>query len=574
MALSARSNAFLHGHQGFCKITHTLLITCEEMQDKPQRRAPSNAGKCGHLVDRCFNQTRGNTHGTKLRLTCAPLGTNPKRTFGPMTPTSALLISLAYIALLFTVSRWSSSSNSGDSESTFFVAGKKAPWMVVAFGMVGASLSGVTFLSIPGWVKTQEWTYMQMVFGYCIGYMIVATVLLPIYYNKKLTSIYGYLGERFGVHAHKTGAFFFLLSRIIGASFRLFLVALVLDVLVLEPLHGGETPWTWFGGVTAAILAVIYTYTRNSGMGTVIWTDTLQTACMLAAVILTVVGILSYSGQSVWELPDALRQSNLTRIWVLDDWKASNHWVKHVLAGMFVTIAMTGLDQDMMQKNLACKGIREAQWNMGVFTAILVGANLLFLTMGSLLWMHAEQIGMTLPDATDRLYAMVAMGGSLGPWLGVAFLVGLLASAFSSADSALTALTTSTCVDLLDTPKLEKLRQVSIRKRVHLFLTIGLWLVILAFRAVNDTSVVAALFTVANYTYGPLLGLFVAGIFTRLHPKGTWIPFVCVASPLAGYLLEACMSTQFGFSFGFALLPVNGLLTLIGLFLISRREAT
>ena len=268
-----------------------------------------------------------------------------------MTPTTALLITLAYVAVLLGVSHWSSRRASGsDSESSFFVAGKRAPWFVVAFGMVGASLSGVTFLSIPGTVRDQEWTYMQMVFGYCIGYVIVATVLLPLYYKLKLTSIYGYLGERFGRSAHMTGAAFFLLSRVIGASFRLFLVALVIDVLILEPVYGGATPWTWFGLTTAGILAVIYLYTRRSGMATVIWTDTLQTACMLLAVFLTVVGILAAGGHSWLDLPEVVTSTDLTKVWVTEDWKLGNYWVKDILAGMFITIAMTGLDQDMMQK--------------------------------------------------------------------------------------------------------------------------------------------------------------------------------------------------------------------------------
>ena len=487
-----------------------------------------------------------------------------------MTPSTVLLIALAYVAVLLGIAKWSSKrSANADSEARFFVASQQAPWYVVAFGMVGASLSGVTFLSIPGWVRDQEWTYMQMVLGYSIGYVIVAIVLLPHYYKLKLTSIYRFLGTRFGSHAHKTGAGFFILSRVIGASFRLFLVALVVDVLVLEPLAGGATPWTWFGLTTAGILAVIYLYTKEGGMGTVIWTDTLQTACMLLAVVLTIGGILQAGGHSWIELPEVVASTDLTQIWVTEDWKMSNHWLKHVLAGMFVTIAMTGLDQDMMQKNLACRNLREAQWNMGSFTVILVGANLLFLTMGAMLWMHADQIGMTLPEATDRLYPMVAMGGSLGPALGVAFVVGLLASAFSSADSALTALTTSTCVDLLGTQEMSPQRASRTRQRVHLGMAMALWVVIMAFRAVNDTSVVAALFTVANYTYGPLLGLFAVGMFTPWNPKASAVPWVCISAPILGYGLEQLLMGWLGFSFGFALLPVNGLLTALGLGLIS-----
>lgn len=491
-----------------------------------------------------------------------------------MSATTALFTTLAYVGVLMLIAQLSSRRRPGGESSAnqrFFVANQSAPWAVVAFGMVGASLSGVTFLSIPGWVGNQQWTYLQMVVGYTIGYLIVATILLPLYYKLKLTSIYGYLGERFGREAHTTGAAFFLLSRIIGASFRLFLVALVIDVLMLEPWYGGATPGWMFGLTTAAILAVIYMYTRQSGMGTVIWTDTLQTACMLIAVVLTVGGILSAAHAGWGDLPALLGDTGLTKVWVTEDWKMPNHVVKHVLAGMFVTIAMTGLDQDMMQKNLACRNLREAQWNMGTFTVILVGANVLFLAMGALLWMHAEATGMDIPSSTDRLYPLVAMGGTLGPWMGVAFLVGLLASAFSSADSALTALTTSTCVDILRTNELAAEDASRTRKRVHAAMAMVLLVVILAFRAVNDTSVVAALFTVANYTYGPLLGLFVAGMFTSLRPSPKGIPWVCVAAPIVGYILESVLSAQWGFSFGFALLPVNGLLTVVGLALISKR---
>ena len=348
-------------------------------------------------------------------------------------------------------------------------------------------------------------------------------------------------------------------------------MALVLEVLVLEPLAGGDVPGSWFAGTTAAILAVIYAYTRRSGMGTVIWTDTLQTACMLLAVVMTVGGILHAGGQGWLDLPSALSDTGMTRIWVADDWRASNHWLKHILAGVFVTVAMTGLDQDMMQKNLACRSLGDAQKNMGVFTVILVAANLLFLSMGALLWMHAGRIDMALPEATDKLYPLVALGGSLGPALGVAFLVGLLASAFSSADSALTALTTSTCIDLIDTPSKTSEEASRIRKQVHLGLAVLLWLVIVAFNAVNDTSVVAALFTVANYTYGPLLGLFGVGMFTALRPRAKWIPMACVLDPVAGYGLEQALTAWVGFSFGFALLPVNGLLTACGLWFISER---
>ncbi|PCJ80475.1 MAG: sodium:solute symporter [Bacteroidetes bacterium] len=487
-----------------------------------------------------------------------------------MSSTTFLLIAGIYISLLFFIAFLTGRNK---KSADFYLANHKAPWFVVAFGMVGASLSGVTFISIPGWVESQSFTYLQMVLGYMVGYIFIMVVLLPLYYKLGLTSIYSYLDNRFGNHAYKTGASFFMLSRIIGASFRLFLVAIVVELAILEPFFSSDglssTVPNWaFAGIVAIVLLVIYLYTRSGGMATVIWTDTVQTACMLGAVILTVLAISDAQGVEWTAIPDLVRSSGMTKVFVFDDWKAGNHFVKHFLAGVFVCIAMTGLDQDMMQKNLSCKNLRSARLNMGSFAIVLFMANVLFLSLGALLYIHAASEGISIPEATDKLFPILALGGTLGTWIGGVFLVGLLASAFSSADSALTALTTSACVDLIGTEKMEEAKADRTRKRVHIGMAVVLFIAIMAFRAVNDTSVVAALFTAANYTYGPLLGLFFFGLISKRTPSDSLIPIVAISAPIICYLLELYLKSKWGFSFGFALLPVNGLITGLGLYLL------
>ncbi len=455
--------------------------------------------------------------------------------------------------------------------SDFFLAGRKAPWYVVAFGMVGASLSGVTFISVPGMVGSKDFTYLQMVMGFMAGYLLIMAVLLPLYYKLGLTSIYTYLQGRFGNYAYKTGASFFMLSRIIGASFRLFLVAIVVELAILEPMYSQSVPSWAFALIVAVVLAVIYLYTRKGGMATVIWTDTVQTAAMLTAVTLTILTIGNAQGSHWTEIPDLVKSSGMTKIFVFDDWKAGNHFVKHFLAGVFVCIAMTGLDQDMMQKNLACKNLRDARWNMGSFAIVLFLANILFLSLGTLLYIHANSNGISIPEQTDKLFPMLALDGTLGGVMGGVFLVGLLASAFSSADSALTALTTSTCVDLLDTSSMDEKRAERTRARVHITLTGVLFIAIMLFKSVNDSSVVAALFTAANYTYGPLLGLFFYGLLSKRIPADRLIPYVAISAPIFCYILEYTLKAKYGFSFGFVLLPINGAITALGLALLPNK---
>lgn len=490
-----------------------------------------------------------------------------------MHPLLILATVLGYFALLYVVAlRTARGAASSSGDADFFLAGRSTPWYVVAFGMIGTSLSGVTFISVPGWVGEQGFTYMQMVIGYFFGYLFTAGVLLPLYYRTGLTSIYRYLGDRFGPHAYRTGAAFFLLSRIIGSAFRLYLVVLVLENFILKPLGISEPEGSFPLAATlisTGLIALIWLYTRKGGMRTIVWTDTLQTAAMLGALVTAVYLAVDGLGWTWAEVPARLVETGRTRWWVWDDWSAPNHAVKHLVAGAFVAVAMTGLDQDMMQKNLACRNLREAQTNMLSFSTVLIGINLLFLVLGALLYAFWDTTGLPLP-AADALFPTVALDGHLGPAVGLLFLIGLLAAALSSADGALTALTTSTCVDLLDTPSKPEAEALAIRKRVHLGMAGVLVAVMVAFRSVADGSVVAAIFTAANYTYGPLLGMFGYGLLFRSRPADRWIPVVAVLSPLICYLLESFLTTHYGFSFGFALLPVNGALTLIGLALLPR----
>ena len=472
---------------------------------------------------------------------------------------------VAYLALLLWMGN--RSTVSGDM-ADFALGGHRSPWWAVAFGMIGTSLSGVTFLSVPGWVGDQQFGYMQMVLGYLVGYGAIIGILLPLYYRLQLTSIYEFLGDRVGPRAHTTGSVFFLMSRSIGAAFRLYLVALVIQETVL-PSATGTWAWVRFTLLIAGILVLIWAYTRKGGIATVVWTDTLQTACMLLAAVAAVVLLGRELGLSPLEIPKAVADSGHARWWFFDDWGAANHGVKQFVAGAFIALCMTGLDQDMMQKNLSCRSLRDAQVNMASFSSVLVVVNLLFLGLGALLLLHTEAAGITVERA-DLLFATVALDGNLGVWLPVLFLLGLVAAALSSADSALTALTTSVCVDFLGmSPEIDS--SARRRQTVHFLVSAGVGVLILLFHAVNDTSVIAALFKVASYTYGPLLGLFAFALLRRHKgPIGEdgFIPWVSVLAPLVGWGLEQ-WTLAHGFSFGFALLPVNGFLTWAGATLVA-----
>jgi Na+/proline symporter len=481
-----------------------------------------------------------------------------------LSATLIISIILAYFLLLLAIS-WFSGRGAGND--AFFLGERKSPWYVVAFGMIGASLSGVTFISVPGWVVDSQFSYMQMVLGYLLGYAVIANLLMPLYYRLQLTSIYTYLEERFGRFSYKTGASFFLLSRIIGASFRLFLVASVLQLTVFEA-------WNVPFYVTVIVtIGLIWLYTHRGGIKTIIWTDTLQTFSMLTAVVVSILLITRSMDLSLGDMIARVVAGDDSRIWVFDGWQKENHFFKHFLAGAFITIVMTGLDQDMMQKNLSCKNIKEAKKNMYLMSIALVPVNLVFLFLGAVLIQFAAFRGIAIPDTTDNFFPMIATGGYLPQVVGVFFIVGLVAAAYSSADSALTALTTSFTVDILEAQKWEEQKLTRTRRWVHLAISMVLGLVIMLFRAINDESVISAIFTVAGYTYGPLLGLYAFGLFTKLQVRDRLVPILAILSPVLSFLLSKFSAVLFnGYEFGFELLVVNGAIMFIALVLTSHKS--
>ncbi|PIY12993.1 MAG: sodium:solute symporter, partial [Flavobacteriaceae bacterium CG_4_10_14_3_um_filter_33_47] len=427
-----------------------------------------------------------------------------------MNTTQILLLIAAYFGILILISYFTGKEDTNDA---FFKANKRAPWYLVAFGMIGASLSGVTFISVPGLVKGEQFAYLQGVLGFFVGYIIVLAVLLPLYYRLNVTSIYQYLEQRFGTVSYKTGAFFFLLSRVTGASFRLFLVALAMQYIVFETIG---VPF-WLTVVISILL--IWIYTNRGGIKTIIWTDTLQTMAMLTAVIVAIILIIQKLDWSIIETfkSDAFNSKN--KIFFFDDANASTYFWKYFIGGIFITIAMTGLDQDMMQKNLTCKNQKEAQKNMFSMSVLLVLVNFVFLTLGALLFIYAEKFGLSIPvvdgkTRTDLLFPEIAMNQGLGNGLAIAFIIGLIAAAYSSADSALTSLTTSFSVDFLNIEKLPFEQQKPLRKKVHVGVSILLIIVVIIFNNLEG-NVVGNLFKFATYTYGPLLGLFAFGVLTK-----------------------------------------------------------
>jgi Na+/proline symporter len=444
-----------------------------------------------------------------------------------------------------------------DSNEAFFRANKNSPWYVVAYGMIGTTLSGITFISVPGWVATSQFSYMQMVLGFFCGYYIISRILLPLYYRLELTSIYTYLRDRFGNSSYKTGSLFFLLSRTIGASFRLFLIATVLQFAVFES-------WNVPFYITVIItLALIWLYTYRSGMKTIIWTDTLQTTFMLSTVIIIAYTLMQKMDLNFSSVFSLISESDYSKIFFFDDWTDKKYFFKQFFSGMFMAIVMTGLDQDQMQKNLSCRNLKDAQKNMTVFSSILIFVDLIFLSLGALLYIYSDSINMIIPADADMLFPNIALNSGLPVYVGILFIVGIIAAAYSSADSALTSLTTSFCVDIIEFEKQEPNQQIKTRKYVHLLFSLILLGVILIFNAINDQSVIKSLFTVAGYTYGPLLGMFSFGLFTKYSVRDKLVPLIAIASPILCYILNLYIP------FGFELLILNGLITFIGLYLIK-----
>lgn len=479
-----------------------------------------------------------------------------------MTPLFVSSVILIYFAALITISYFTSK---GADSTTFFTAHRQSPWYLVAFGMIGSSLSGVTFVSVPGNVGKTGFGYFQVVLGYLVGYWVIMFVLMPIYYRLKVVSIYTYLEQRFDIWSYKTGALFFLVSRSIGSSLRLFLAASILQAFLFKGLN---VPFF----VTVAItIAFIWVYTFKGGVKTIIWTDTFQTFFLVGAVIITVWQIASSLGFSFTEMINSIQSHGYAKVFEFDSVKSTAFFPKQFLGGMFITIAMTGLDQEIMQKNLTCRTLGDAQKNMFWFSLTLVIVNILFLTLGALLYIYCGKNGIPIPEQTDELFPYLAFH-ELGPVVGILFLLGITASSYASADSALTGLTTSFCIDFLDFKTKTEQKKKRQKTIVHLGFSVLFLIIIVVFKEVGSGAVINAVLNVAGYTYGPLLGLFSFGIFTSRKVEGKFVPVVCLVSPLLSYFLSKNSEAWFsGYKIGIEILLVNGLITFWGLWLISKR---
>ena len=474
-------------------------------------------------------------------------------------PYLVLGLLVGYFAVLFIISRYT--AGKGDNEA-FFSANRNSKWYLVAFGMIGTSLSGVTFISVPGQVGQVCFSYFQVVLGYIVGYAVIALVLMPLYYRLNLVSIYGYLKERLGYSAFKTGAWFFLVSRALGSAARFYLVMGVLHLAVFEPLG---VPFA----VTVVVgLMLIWLYTYQGGVKTIIVTDSLQTGAMLLALGLSLYLIAHSLNTSVPGLVSYVIDGAQGQIFFWD-WHTADYFPKQFLSGAFIAIVMTGLDQDMMQKNLTCRNLREAQTNMFSFTAIMVAVNFLFLVLGGALWLYMIRNGIPVPTRLDQLFPTIALS-HLGTAAAITFLLGIIAATYASTDSALTALTTSYCIDILEIGKKPADNPDAIRKYVHLGFTAVLFILVLVFRAAGTGSLITVVFTLAGYTYGPLLGMFGFGILTQRPVRQGLVPVICILSPLLCYLFDFLTKLNpHGYRFGFELLILNGALVYTGLYLSS-----
>ena len=461
-------------------------------------------------------------------------------------------------------------SRKGSGNDEFFRANKSSKWFVVAIAMIGTSISGVTFVSVPGMVRNLDMTYMQMVLGFFFGYLVIAYILLPLYYRLNLTTIYGYLQQRYGRNSYKTGAWFFQLSKIVGAAARLYLVALILQTLVFD---------AWgvpFVVTVIGIILIIWLYSHKSGIKTIIWTDWLQTILFITALVLIVWQISTRLNFDFADTVSAIKSSSHSRIFVFDDWASTQNFFKQFFSGMFITIVMTGLDQDQMQKNLTIRTLKDAQKNVVSYGLAFAPINFLFLCLGVLLLIFAKQNGIVLPDVSDNILPVIA-SEYLGPYVLGIFVVGIVAAAFSSADSALTALTTSFCVDILDmkavsqTKEQEK-KDIKTRRIVHLGISVVFVLIILIIKAIGSDSIITAIYKLASYTYGPLLGLYFFGLYSRVKPVDKYVPYVAIGAPILCFIIEIAMLQLYNYRVGYELLLLNGLITGIGLWLISAKN--
>lgn len=476
-----------------------------------------------------------------------------------------LFFIVAYFGVLLLIAWF---TGKGADNNAFFIGSKRSPWYVVAYGMIGASLSGVTFLSVPGWVKDTGFTYFVVVLGYLVGYLIIAKVLLPLYYRLNLTSIYTYLEQRFGFWSYKTGSVFFIISRVLGASVRMFLVVMVLQFFVFDAWN---VP---FIATTALFILLILVLTYNGGIRTIVYTDTMQTTFMLLAVVLTLYIICRNMDINLVGLYEKANQAGYTKM-IETNWLKKTHFVKYFFSGMFITIVMTGLDQEMMQKNLSCRNIKDAQKNMITFSFIIVVINLLFLFLGAAMYLYASSKGIALPDKSDKLFPALAVN-SLGAVAAIFFIIGLISAAFPSADGALTSLTTSFSIDLLQLNKRSKWsadKKIGVRKKVHIGFAVLFLIVIVIINMLNKKAIIDTLFTIAGYTYGPLLGMYAFGLYTKRNPIDKLVPFFAVASPVISYLIELYLKKIFPrYEFGFELLILNGLLMFLMMYLSSLKK--
>ncbi len=482
-----------------------------------------------------------------------------------MSATIIIATILGYIALLFTVAYIS--GRRADNEG-FFVGNRSSSWWMVMFAMVGAAMSGVTFVSVPGMVATSGFSYFQMVLGFMTGYFVIAFVLIPLFYRMKLVSIYGYLEQRFGVGAYKTGAWFFFISKLLGASVRLFLICVVLQLLLFEP-YG--LPF-WLNALVTVLLVLLYTF--QGGVKSLIWTDTLKTLCLILSIALSIWFVVQRLDMSLADMVATVKGSENSRIFFFDDINDRRYFFKQFLAGLFSVIAMTGLDQDMMQRSLACKNYKDSQKNLVVSTILQTTIIFVLLVLGVILYTFAERMGITLPAGTDNMFPTVATSPTMPIVVGVLFILGLVSSTYSAAGSALTALTTSFTIDVLGgTKRFDDQRLTKVRKGVHIAMAVAMFVVICALHHMGSSNVIDAVYTLASYTYGPILGLFAFGIFTKWSVKGRYVGIVAVVAPLLCFVLQQNSERWFGgYKFSYELLIVNALITFIGLILLIKRD--
>jgi Na+/proline symporter len=480
-----------------------------------------------------------------------------------MSSTLALSILVGYFALLIAVALYTSR---GADTNTFFTANKQSPWYLVAFGMIGTSISGVTFISVPGAVGKNMFSYYQVIMGNLLGYFVIATILMPLYYRLNLISIYTYLDKRFGYWSHKSGSFFFLLSRTLGSAARLFLAVQVLYLAIFQSLG---VPFWLTGFIT---IALIWVYTFKGGVKTIIITDTLQTVFLLTALLATIYLISSQLNLSFGQLYTTISTSKYAQVFFFDDINYQHHFLKDFLSGVFIAIVMTGLDQDLMQKQLTCKNIGEAQKNMFWFCCTFAFVVMLFLCLGALLYIYAGQANFPIPTKTDELYPSLALGGHFGTLVAVTFLLGITAATYASSDSALTALTTSFCIDFMNIEQYPEIKRNRIKHYTHLGFSVLFLIIILGFRALSQTDVLDIVFKIAGFTYGPLLGLFGFGMIFKKQVRDPLVPWVCAASPFITYYVDIFAKDNLGFEFGFTKLMLNGLITMLGLWAISNNK--